>query len=752
MLNNELIEFIRGRRLSGISDDEIKRMLMQQGGWSEFDINEAMKMIGSENQSSSSIPRNPEGITANSIQKPPEAYRSVQNTQNQITNPDPRQPFPNQNPSPQNWTPRNNISAPNSKFSVTKIIIIALILVILIFGFIYSKKISNLLSLSTGKAPFTEQNIFSGVFDRIKTVQSSRYSVALSFLAKDRDRDAKPIVIPKIDPKIEEAYKRDYVIYKNVESILAVIESQRSNKKPFPKDLKEIAEIGLNNYPNTKIKTVYDNGKPYMYSVSQDKKHISLIVTFESQAMVDLIKNHYQDANVVYTGYNKKYGSEQVDSSLRIIPNIPNIDGKTVTFDETSGFARLYIYSDKYPESILSSYAKMIQQIPKNIDSSLKASGTYQKSAQSTISDFETSLDLRAIYGVTNFTAGFDIKKNGPVYFARLRDLPDISYFSSYKVIIDKWIKFDTTVKYSEKDRGPVSYYASYLSKMNNSTSTRDYSKTAPDSFKKIIAIAEKNNLFSLRNPISSETYNNTSVYRYDIKINTDKIATVFDEVIKSDDDYVRSYSSLFRSLNEDRSSEYRDFIENNLLISLWVDSSGIVQKSQFKIRIVPPEDQTQLSGKQFEFVVDFSLTNINEKINISVPDKFITPLEADKFIEDILKPTLNSKKNDAIAMSSAMQIRTLAESGYIKDYSATLSYNQSSTVHGAGIKAIGDAEKILNNAKSAGTSIYAITDKNLSSFAIYGKLAAPDKYFCLDSTGNTLTETSNKNNLTCTK
>lgn len=62
---------------------------------------------------------------------------------------------------------------------------------------------------SGGKAPFTEKDVLSGVFQKSRLIESTKYSVGLSLNVVPRDADEKPIVLDKIDPKEEEAYKRD---------------------------------------------------------------------------------------------------------------------------------------------------------------------------------------------------------------------------------------------------------------------------------------------------------------------------------------------------------------------------------------------------------------------------------------------------------------------------------------------------------------------------------------------------------------
>ena len=204
----------------------------------------------------------------------------------------------------------------------------------------------------------------------------------------------------------------------------------------------------------------------------------------------------------------------------------------------------------------------------------------------------------------------------------------------------------------------------------------------------------------------------------------------------------------MMLNLNNDSTS----FVEDNVFLTLWIDSSGIIQKGQLKIRIVPPQDQANLKDKQVEFLIDASIKDVNDKINISIPDKFITPTEADKILYDNQPPENKARKADVIVSSAIMQMRTLAETKYNSNYSATLSYNNSSAVHGAGIKSIGDAKKILDKVQSEGSILYAITDKDLKSYAFYGKLQTSGKYICMDSTGATEYETSNKSSLRCTK
>ncbi len=616
-------------------------------------------------------------------------------------------------------------------------------------GFIFNKNISNLLT-SGGKAPFTEKDVLSGVFQKSRLIESTKYSVGLSLNVVPRDADEKPIVLDKIDPKEEEAYKRDFQTYQNISKILNVIERQRRDNKPLPKDLNEIVELGKKSYPVANIKSTDQNGKSYAYTLSSDKKHVTLVVSFESQAMIDSINVNYLSQNKRYKIYTKKYSSMSIDPRLMIIPNVPEIKGKQVTFDETSGLAPLYLYTDKYPDSQLKSLVDLTKQMPDKFDSSIKSTGTYQKGSSGSIADFESSLDLKLAYSMINFGAGLDIKKIGPIYFGRLRDMPNADMIGGYKVLLDKWIKFDTTDKTLDKNSGLVSQYAETLKQINASSSANsnfNYTKFS-EGVGVLLSLAEKNNLFVLRNPISKDKLDDLSVYRYDLKIDKTQIPAFLEVLSDMTNEYSMAIYSMMLNLNNDSTS----FVEDNVFLTLWIDSSGIIQKGQLKIRIVPPQDQANLKDKQVEFLIDASLKDVNDKINISIPDKFITPTEADKILYDNQPPENKAKKADVIVTSAIMQMRTLAETKYNSSYSATLSYNGLSAVHGAGIKPIGDAKKILDKVQSEGSLIYAITDKDLKSYAFYGKLQTSGKYICVDSTGATEYETNNKTSLTCSK
>ncbi len=71
MLNKELIEFIKERRTAGLGDDQIRDLLKAQGGWSDFDINEAIKLIEMEvTNAKHAVPVNPEGVVTSPIEKP----------------------------------------------------------------------------------------------------------------------------------------------------------------------------------------------------------------------------------------------------------------------------------------------------------------------------------------------------------------------------------------------------------------------------------------------------------------------------------------------------------------------------------------------------------------------------------------------------------------------------------------------------------------------------------------------------------
>jgi hypothetical protein len=735
MITKELLEYIEAQRAAGQSDYQIRQSLSNGSGWDAADIDEGFQKARNPGSQVTPVPQAPQAQSQAQLSQKPELSQTPSQPQPQFQ-PQPRAAQPTQ------WHP------PVQGGGKTKYVIIALAILLVLgaagaYGFWGG--FFSLPSLSA-KPPYSEGELFSGVLSKLLTIKSTRYSVSTNLRTAERESGASPFQPVAVSEQKKASYGNDVERASDVQKIYSSISSLNpygSAAKTYPKSLADlIASIkAKTSYSYYSIQETDPLGKPYDYRAKADGSGFTLAVTFETQEAVDQLKK--------YSG-----GSA---SKLEI-------NGKTVVFTEKNNG---YIFlSSQLPTPILVTLSDYMKSAPANMEFNSSIGGTFNGQNEGKPGDGQVTLDFSGTFDDLSIAASAEVRKLGKDYYVILNKFPSLFFFSILAPIKGQWIKLtsDYTSTSSMGIMGGSTVRSIGTSISSADSSYRQNRQRAADDLKMLMRIADQTKLFAFKaQPVlvkASDKASGQDQYKYDLVMKKDNLLAFFKALSAesknasaSDPIKAMDADGMVTYLNDPASAPVLDYMTKNLFFTLWTDAAGMPLKWQTRFRIVPPDTAVQLKDKQVDVVTSLSLSDINKPINVSIPDKFITADEADKLMESNSPyGAAREKSKDARLISDAQQMRTFAETEFKgNSYSSGLTSNNRTAKQGGGIISKGSAKQLLDDVAAQGSMMYAITNSGPTSYAIYVRLISDStRYFCIDSTGRTMSSTNRNTGATC--
>jgi hypothetical protein len=578
MIDQKLIDYVRQSINFGTSREEITKTLIANGV-PIIDINQAFFIADSP------LPTTPE-------QEVPVPQQPV------VTNPVPVPeasaiPTPSPQPAPQQVVYVESPSIPKMQaklsMGVIGIGLGAMLLIGIVGGVAYAffEKIGPFASI-----PYSEQNFMSGVLAKSLGIKTASYKLSGSFQVEPRDEGAKPFsVLNSNYEQLAEQYKNDSVRAQDLRNILSVLK----NVSPeYPEDLSQLKN--MKSY-GTPIALTDPMGKPYEYQLTENGENFSLASTFETSNAIRAIRSSYRYA---------------ATSTV--------ISGQNVMFTKDSyGFVYL---SSKPPEPIFVQLQEAAKYLPPELVASYSVGATTDFSSD--LAEWKFEVDAHGDFGDLTYKVNAEALKKGKVYYFRINNIPSIlGELSSYKGI---WVKVDPDSVSSESGYGSFSSLSTQLPKIEEA-----YKKNRQESLELLrnaAKIADEERLFSFKRTPYAERVEGRQLYRYDLEFRRDSIVNFYKRIVE---EVANTQNSGLKTLVVDKgfeeylqSKEFKevyDYFNENTSLTVWVDAGGYPVRSEYQVRLVPPDTAVALKDKQAKLILSWDYTNINDAVNIEAPD-----------------------------------------------------------------------------------------------------------------------------------
>lgn len=638
-MNNEsvdsaLIEYVRGQRAKGVVEEDIRTALLTEG-WTHEDIGAAFAIT----QQASPHAPSPIAPTAEAARTPTYENKNVTYEQqgDGASSLQKRDVFQSTEPAQ---------GSPSGKKSLVILIVFAALLVVG-GGSVYAY--FTFFNTSRG-APYTQENFLSGLLEQSAKMETARYTMEGSLMLEPREIDAKPFTYePKPDPNFAKSYRNDFARMEDIRKILFLAELD-----VFDKKIRTLDEMIANPDNNDYVTSYNPDGindpvtkKQYEFRVIDGGENFELVVTFETDHALSAIRGAYE-----------------------FVATSTIINDKTVTFTKESG--RYYSMPPEPRKPYLVVLGELARFLPSEISFALSVSGaTDLRDVE--FAEWEFAFEAEGDFGDLTYKVAADAIRKDENYYFRIRNIPSIlgSTLSSLK---GKWVAISPSAQ-STTTQGYD--YLSYLRK-EFPEYEQEYRQHRQEYFtflRTIAEIADAEQLLSFITEPRIEERNEEKLYRYDVRINKDKIIPFVEKALEeaSKNDAVKrdglyNDRGLLDYLKSEEFDATFDYYDKNTKMSLLVDMKGNVRTFEYSMRIIPPDTATPLLGKQAKVVLVISFDEINNTLSIDIPPDAV-PIE--KLIEETNKNEnmysagATTKSRDARRISDIKQLQIAAELYY---------------------------------------------------------------------------------------
>lgn len=486
------------------------------------------------------------------------------------------------------------------RFSMSKrawiIVVVSIAALLLVAGGVFAY-VMNIGPFS--HAPYTEDNIASGILKSLATIDTATYKVSGEMFVEDREEGAVTFLsVMAEDAEFKEKYARDV---ERVEQVGDILLSLNMSKSAYPASI-----VTLTAFSGPRSRAALLNTKDprtqqsYRYSISDAGRKFTLRVEFETRQAVSAIRSSYDyDANKT------------------------SIDGLSVTFTQDSS-AFVYL-SAKPPLPWLAAVADSVTYLTPD------TKGLFSVSAQSDFrkTDADWKFNISAVGDLGDFAYKFDLdalRKDG-TYYLRINNIPGI--FLAFMGGLQKgmWLKVDPMD--ATQDGGAGSIIGDIASGIPEAEEGYQENRdNALKILKEAVRLADSEGLFMLKGKPKSERVDGQALYRYDITLRKEAIAPFADKLLKEVDklDLKNDGFSVLGQTNlEYLSSEaflkVFDYYNDNTELSIWLDAKGVPARITYRARIIPTEEAVTLQDKQVIMLLTLEISDVNEDIDIATPE-----------------------------------------------------------------------------------------------------------------------------------
>jgi len=553
-----------------------------------------------------------------------------------------------------------------------------------------------------GGALYTQENLVSGIAQKIGQIDSASYAAKLNIYVEDREEDAEPFVLER-SLELKTQYAKDVELAEGIEEILRSL--SWDYQESYPETLSKIFD-STNSYLNVKEEFITENNIQY----KKTTEGYELSFSFETQQAVDSLKNGWSSDEMQFN--NKQVTLNQESYSLYLPDRLP----KTY-FEELSDMTQYISPEFTVTAQIAAKSTPVVEGQPWEWQARLSGEGD--------LGDLTYKVDLEA-------------RKKGEDYYFIINNLP--SLLSGFLPEKGQWIKVSAKDDLAASSMGLID--TKELQEFGEEF--KEQRAAVVDFLKIATRTADEVGVFQIINEPKKEKIGDRNLYRYELKLNGDNLVEYYDRMLAEidSDERLGDFKELLdpeirNQLNSPEFVKTLEYYNKNNTITVWVDSNGFPVRVANKIRIVPSDEIVNLNNKQVIFETILELNDINTPIEIELPKEAIDYEEAFGVNSD-----LQNMGSDASLKSSLSNMRVEIElAAYDADFNATAAFpvGVCSKKEGTlfGIDSI--YEQIEGMVEYTDESIMCAANVGLrADYAISALLASDIDYsWCVDSTGS---------------
>jgi hypothetical protein len=511
----------------------------------------------------------------------------------------------------------NKMTPPKSKGGGLKsFLILLLILIIILAGgaaaYAYVKKIGPFAFTS-----YTESNFSSSLLTKIASMSSASYIFSGAINVVPRDAGAVPFDLKVSNEKeLKEAYYYDKQKLESASLIISSLNSAAnySSYKYQSYSTKPKIKPYVNNLSEITFPPAVDpeSVKTFEYQTTDNGNNFNLTVTFVTDDAVKSAK-----------GYDRLATSTKVE-------------GKKVTFTKDSRFS--FYLSEEPPKPMLVAMSDSMANLPPEMNAKI-AVGVSSDFQPGQLANWQFNLDAQGDFGDMSFKVNADAIKKDTNYYFKINNVPSFFLFNQLAAMKGKWIMVPiktasttSTSTSSTSEMGMNDNYSPLSSVQSSISSSEEKYKENRDKaiklVKKVVAIADEEQIFVFKTPPTSEKVGERNLVKYVLGLRKDKVLTFYTKIqseINSNPEFA-DYKDAFidqgyiNYLKSDEFSQTFDYMDKNNTLTLWVDKDGFPAIVENIMRVVPPDSAVGLKGKQINVTFKLDISNINQTINIQAP------------------------------------------------------------------------------------------------------------------------------------
>lgn len=503
-------------------------------------------------------------------------------------------------PPPEDFKPPESISIKQVPFAPTAPVVVAAVgrsharlflILVIIFGLLFAGSVFAYLFIAGAgpfaKAPYTQSNLLSGIFESFGRIESLSYQVGFNMAVLPRDKDAMPFKLdspPGGEDRVP-LYQRDQDRFRDIGKIDVGLRAYFNNAREYPASLATLS-----------FKSADPSGSLYGYQSVSGGADFKLTVTFETPEAIETVRG-----------------------------SLPNalISDKTATFS-SKNISSYFSFSGKPKQPILIGFFSdadtYTNYMPSNFKGAFSFAGTGERSSQ--VADSRFRLTGEAVFGDSTFALDAEIMKKSSDLFARLNKVPSIlSSFVDFSKVLGQWVKI------TPQDIASWGYDSHFG--MPLSRSQDDLAKTRArfaEQTKLFVKIASEENALVIKGDPVKEKVGNETAFRYDLTLDRAHVVSFYKRLVSefeinyATDSPMKADRETLDYLDSPAFGQVFEYLNRNHTLTLWVDGDGFPVKFVYAIRLVPGESATRMKDNQINLSASFSLTDINKPVSIDPP------------------------------------------------------------------------------------------------------------------------------------
>lgn len=541
------------------------------------------------------------------------------------------------------------------------------------------------------RPPYQADNLISGLMAATANMRQASYSVSASLAVESRDADAVPFTITYSNPQERVLrYDRDAERADEVRAILSALEGVTA----YPTTLEGLT---LTAFSRGVPDALDPTGVPYVYQTTEDG--FELTVTFETPEAIEVMQVLRADG----------------DAATRI-------EGKTVTFTKDSP---TYVYlSGTPPEPFFISAQEAFTFIPADF------SGTVSATARADWSGAERSaweFMVTAVGGSEDlsYRLNLEARKKDGVYYGRINNIPDP--FGMLSALKGKWVR----VHASEESPDAFSFESMVFNSIPKLEEAYLKQRSEVVAVLRTAArIADEEQVVVFAEEPRAERIAGQMLYRYRLVPQKESIARFVKRLYDEEPRARTVFPALDSILGEIGTPEFEQlfaYYKENVTQTLWVDAKGNPVHIEYAVRVVPADAATAFVDKQVRLVFKLSYRDVDEPIDIQVP-------EGARPLSELLSGLESSVGvgSDAVVKANLSTISVQAELYYDR----TQGYGPASTSCKEGFFSESVVTEAIASVEKTGSTLECASGP--AAWAVQAALPSTDgtTYWCVDSAG----------------